>query len=322
MHNKFRPKTLSEFIGNEEVISAVERLISLPYEDRLPTYFITGPFGLGKSSLAAILARELGATTNGLDLIKINASNDRGIETARKIEIEANTPSIIGTVKVFLLEEANQLTKEMSKALLDITEHPPKGVYFIFVTMNPENLNDALLSRGPLLQLRPLSREESLKLVKKVMKAEQITLTVSMVESLLEYAVGIPRLLLMGLNVIRGCKDVGEARKLLSQQESEQSPEVIDIARAIAKSMNPASYQSLLRQSYDDMKKNPEKYRIGIGGFFAKVAISPSNINAFEEMPKILQLFSEPLYGPSGHIKLLKGLIEAHCIMSNLRKGE
>lgn len=291
--------------------------MELPFEKRVPTYIFSGPLGSGKTSLAYIVAKELGATRKGIDLIEINASSDRGINTAREVIEEATTLSLLTQIKVFLFEECNNITKEAARALLTITERPPLGIYFIITTLYPENMEPALLSRGVHYKLKPLSREDSLKLIRKAIKIEGIDITKQTVELLLEYAKGVPRTLLVGLSLIRGCRSVQEARELFAEHEFSQSPELIEIVKAIAYSMNVASFQKLLRDTYELIKTKPEECRLVVGRYLAKIALSPGNVPFMKEIGDIVNLFSEPVH-VGGDIKLISKLILAHHLMNKL----
>lgn len=321
MHNTYRPTTFDEVIGNKETIDSLKNLLSLPFEKRVPMYTFSGPLGSGKTSLAYIVAKELGGVRKGIDLIEINASSDRGINTARDVIEEASTPSLLTKIKVFLFEECNNITKEAARALLTITERPPAGVYFIVTTLFPENMEPALLSRGVHYKLKQLNRDESLTLLKKVVRAENIQITKQSIELLLEYAQGTPRTLLIGLNTIRGCKTVVEARSLLTEFEVSQNQEIIQVVRGIADTMNLGLFQDLLRKSHDMFKAKPEECRIVIGRYLAKIALSPSNTVYMKELGQIVSLFSEPAVGSGGDIKLISSIIEAYDRMSKLRPG-
>jgi len=318
---KYRPSSLDEFIGNQEVIRAVRYYMDLPSDEKAPTYIITGPYGTGKSCLARVICKELGTVRPGIDLFKINASSDRGIDTIREIIDQSYTPSLFTDVRTYVFEEANSITDKAAKALLDITENPPKGIHFIIVTYTPEKLEPALKSRGPNFQMGTLNEEESLQLLKKVVRAEGIKISKTIAALLIEYAAGIPRNLLTGLSLVRDCTNIAEARKLLAHYSESQDVEVIDLARALINGMAPHLFQSMVRDGYEAMKNNPEKYRVGIGGFLAKVALSPTNVSAMRELGAVLGLFSEPL-SSGGHIKLVSSLIKAHGIMTGiLEKG-
>lgn len=292
------------------------------YDFSIPTThtFISNGYISHNTTLAYIIAKELGGTRPGVDLVEINASSDRGINTARDIIEEATTPSLLTKIKVFILDECNNLTSEASKALLTITERPPLGIYFIITTLYPEKLHPALLSRGVHYRMKSMDREDALTLLRRVLATEtDIKISKQNVEILLQYAKGIPRSLLVGLNIIRGCKTTEEAGELLSEFEFSQTPELMEIVRGIANQMNLGLFQELLRQSYDMLKAKPEECRIALGRYLAKIALSPSNTAEMRDLADIVSLFSDPILANCGDIKLIPAIIEAYYRMATIK---
>src|SRR3972149_5740316 len=139
LYNDYRPKTLEEVVGHEEI---KESLKSLFKENTFPHAFLfSGPSGTGKTTFARIIANMLGG--NG-DIIEVNIANTGGVDFVRELNELARRSPLLGNNKVFILDEVQQLTKEGQNAILKLLEDSPKHSYF------RSELNE-LARRSPLL---------------------------------------------------------------------------------------------------------------------------------------------------------------------------
>ncbi|MCG3190053.1 MAG: hypothetical protein LKCHEGNO_02654 [Burkholderiaceae bacterium] len=176
---KYRPRRFSEMVGQEHVVRALRNALG---SGRLHhAYLFTGTRGIGKTTVSRILAKSLnctGADGNGgvtadpcgrcqacveidadryIDYIELDAASNRGIDEARDlIERAAYKPSV-GRFKVFMIDEAHQLTKDAFSALLKTLEEPPEYLKFVLATTDPERMLPTVLSRCLQFNLRPMA---------------------------------------------------------------------------------------------------------------------------------------------------------------------
>ena len=143
LYKRFRPKSLDAVVGNGGTVAALQKFLK---KGNLPhTILFKGPSGCGKTTLARILAKELGCGV--LDLREYNSADFRGIDTIRDISrIMTNAPAA-GNCRVFILDEAHQLSKDAQNAALKILEDTPKHVYFFICTTDPQKLIATIRSR-------------------------------------------------------------------------------------------------------------------------------------------------------------------------------
>lgn len=151
---KYRPRDLSEMVGNQEVVSALEALLKRKREDLPHAFLFTGDPGCGKTTLGRIVAEALGGVGN--DFVEVDSASFRGIDTVRDIRDNMNFLPMEpgGLARVWLLDECHLLgtggdsvKNPAQTALLKALEEPPEHVFFILCTTNPEMLLAAIRSR-------------------------------------------------------------------------------------------------------------------------------------------------------------------------------
>ncbi len=166
LYRTYRPGRFADVIGQEHVTGPLSRALD---SDRVHhAYLFSGPRGCGKTSSARILARSLncseGPTSepcgvcdscvalapNGpgsLDVIELDAASNRGIDQARDLRERAAYAPASSRYKVYIIDEAHQLTPEAANALLKLVEEPPAHLRFIFATTEPDKLIGTIRSR-------------------------------------------------------------------------------------------------------------------------------------------------------------------------------
>jgi len=193
---KYRPRRFDEMVGQEHVVRALSNALS---SGRLHhAYLFTGTRGIGKTTVSRILAKSLNcigpdgtggvtATPCGrcqacveidadrfIDYIELDAASNRGIDEARDlIERAAYKPSV-GRYKVFMIDEAHQLTKDAFSALLKTLEEPPDYLKFVLATTDPDKMLPTVLSRCLQFNLRPMAPETVQEHLARVLAAEQV----------------------------------------------------------------------------------------------------------------------------------------------------
>jgi DNA polymerase-3 subunit gamma/tau len=136
LYRKYRPQSFSDVVGQEQ---AIELLTSSIKQNKIShAYLFCGGRGTGKTTVARIVAREVGC--NDEDIIEIDAASNRGIDEIRELREAVRTAPFSSPYKVYIIDEAHMLTKEAANALLKTLEEPPRHVIFILATTDPEKL--------------------------------------------------------------------------------------------------------------------------------------------------------------------------------------
>ncbi|MFH1392058.1 MAG: DNA polymerase III subunit gamma/tau, partial [bacterium] len=190
-YRKYRPKNFSEVIGQEHIIKILTN--ALKADKVSHAYLFCGPRGTGKTTIARLLAKAVNCLNlknaepcnkcascseiiagKAMDLIEIDAASHRGIDEIRELRDGIKfTPTRL-KYKVFIIDEAHQLTKEAFNALLKTLEEPPEHVIFILATTEPHKVLPTIISRCQRLDFHKFSLDEIQKRLLEIAKQEKI----------------------------------------------------------------------------------------------------------------------------------------------------
>jgi DNA polymerase-3 subunit gamma/tau len=193
---KYRPKSFDQMVGQEHVVRALSNALE---QQRLHhAYLFTGTRGIGKTTVSRILAKSLNCTGpdgNGsitahpcgvctacteidadryIDYIELDAASNRSIDEIRDLIERAAYKPGVGRFKVFMIDEAHQLTKDAFNALLKTLEEPPDYLKFVLATTDPEKMLPTVLSRCLQFNLRPMAPETVHGHLQQVLGAEAV----------------------------------------------------------------------------------------------------------------------------------------------------
>src|SRR3989344_5010343 len=140
LYRKYRPQAFKEVICQEHVVKVLEGAIKLGNISH--AYIFSGSRGTGKTSVARILAREIGTSAN--DLVEMDAASNRGIDDVREIRDSVNTLPFESKYKVYIIDEAHMLTRDAWNAFLKTLEEPPAHVIFILATTELDKLPETI----------------------------------------------------------------------------------------------------------------------------------------------------------------------------------
>jgi DNA polymerase-3 subunit gamma/tau len=191
LYRKYRPQDFDEVVGQEAIVRTLKNAISSGQVRQ--AYLFAGPRGTGKTSLARILAKGLNcvqgptptpdkvcnpcvtiANGNSLDVIEMDAASQRGIDDIREIRERVVLQPAEGRYKVYILDEAHQLTDAAWNALLKLIEEPPPHLVFVFCTTDLSKVLPTVRSRCQTFVFARPRLPELVRLLRRVAVGEEI----------------------------------------------------------------------------------------------------------------------------------------------------
>lgn len=195
LYRKYRPQTFAQVVAQEHVARTLAHAIET--NSVAHAYIFAGPRGIGKTSMAKILAKALNCTGadgsitaptvtpcgvcescrsiaagTALDVVEMDAASNRGIDDMRELRDKIAFVPVQGRSKVYIIDEAHMLTKEAFNALLKTLEEPPANVVFVLATTEPHKIIATILSRCQRFDFhRPLT-SDIMKVLRQIIAAE------------------------------------------------------------------------------------------------------------------------------------------------------
>lgn len=186
---KYRPKSFDEMVGQADIIKRVKNLTNAL---NIPHLLFAGPAGVGKSTLALIVVRELFGERWKENYLELNASDERGIDVIRqKVKDFARTKAI-ETVpfKVIFLDEADALTNEAQNALRRTMENYTSNCRFILSCNYSSRIIDPIQSRCAIFRFRLLEKKDIEKIINRIAQKEVLKIDNKAAETIFEVSEG------------------------------------------------------------------------------------------------------------------------------------
>ncbi len=204
---RYRPQTFEDLVGQEPIVTTLRNAIR---SDRVAhAYLLTGPRGVGKTSMARILSKALncqhGPTDtpcnacdicrcisegNDIDVLEIDGASNRGIDEIRNIRQNAGYAPSRSRYKIYIIDEVHMLTREAFNALLKTLEEPPAHVKFIFATTAVNRLPETVQSRCQRFDFRNISVHDIEKRLLDICKSEGVQVEPAAIHMIARYARG------------------------------------------------------------------------------------------------------------------------------------
>ena len=180
LYRKYRSKSLTEVVGQNHITDMLSR--ALAAGKIAHAYLFTGPRGVGKTSIARILAHEINnlpytEESTHLDIIEIDAASNNGIDDVRDLREKAQIAPTSAPKKVYIIDEVHMLSKPAFNALLKTLEEPPEHVVFILATTDVEKLPATIISRTQRYAFRAIRPADATAHLKAIAQKEGILLS-------------------------------------------------------------------------------------------------------------------------------------------------
>ena len=180
---KYRPQSFEDIVSQEHVSST---LLNAVQQNRLShAYMFCGPRGVGKTTMARVLARVINgiddrvdgeALNQTLNIIEIDAASNNKVEDVHHLRESVRIPPQNGRYKIFIVDEVHMLSKAAFNALLKTLEEPPEHAIFIFATTEPHKVLPTILSRVQRFDFKRISVDEIVHRLEKITSDEGISI--------------------------------------------------------------------------------------------------------------------------------------------------
>jgi DNA polymerase-3 subunit gamma/tau len=207
---RFRPQTFADVVGQQHVAQALQNAIR---SSRVAhAYLFTGARGVGKTSMARILAKALNCTHavdavpchecdicqaiaagTDLDVMEIDGASNRGIDDIRTLRANVSIMAMRSQYKLYIIDEVHMLTKEAFNALLKTLEEPPPNVKFVFCTTEPNKVPETILSRCQRFDFSTIATANIVGRLSQIAEAEQVDVAPAALELVARRAAGSMR---------------------------------------------------------------------------------------------------------------------------------
>lgn len=303
---KYRPQTLDEIVGNKETVEAVRKIMERDRAEIPHSFLLQGPSGCGKTTLARIMAKLLGC--KDADFRELNTANSRGIDSIREIAQNATYTPLSRGVKIYLLDEVHQLTKDAQHATLKMLEDAPPDVYFILATTEPEKLLTTVKTRCTTFQLSALRISELEKILKDVCSKESVAdFPAKSLRNIAMQSGGSPREALKLLDTVIDITEDDLIDRAVVKGTSSDT-QIIDLCRALIEKKWDEVQKCLVNLNTDE----PENIRYAILGYMGAIILkSDKPVDALVERTRLF--FNSFMYTKKA------GLVTAcYCFCNNL----
>lgn len=193
LYRDYRPKSFDDVIGQDHITKTLKNAVASGKISH--AYLFTGPRGVGKTSVARILAHEVNQISYNdesihLDIIEIDAASNRRIDEIRDLRDKVRIAPAQAKYKVYIIDEVHMLTREAFNALLKTLEEPPAHCIFILATTEAHKLPETIISRTQRFEFKSVGPQDTTEHLQTIAKQEKINITPEALQILAKWGGG------------------------------------------------------------------------------------------------------------------------------------
>lgn len=286
LHIKYRPESLEEFVGNRGVVESLKNLLKTKPPH---TYLFMGGMGQGKTSLARIMAREVGCLPSSIR--EINSADFNSVDDSRALIKEARYAPLEGKVKAYIMDEFHRMSAPGQEALLKILEDTPPHVYFLLCSTVPEKIIETVKDRCHKFTVNPLLNKEIRWIIDNVINKEGLKIPNEIKDLIVDSSEGVPRTALVLLSTLSGVNNIADANDMV-YKELYDTEGIADLCKAI---INRKTYWLELMNIVKNMEiKDFEKTRIAMLSYFVGCIKNAKNVRSRQDFTNLANICAVP----------------------------
>lgn len=286
LYKKHRPKTLKGVLGQDGAVKSLQRMVN---DEEVPhAILLTGPSGCGKTTIARILKEYLDCGDG--DFMEMNCADFRGIDMIRDVRRHSQFQPMHGSCRIWLIDEAHQLSTQAQEAFLKLLEDTPDHVYFMLATTDPQKLKKTIHTRCSEVKLSAMADKDLKRLILRVAKKEEYEMSEDVVQEVVEAADGSARKALVILEQVGGLQGEEEQIKAIRATTLNKDQAIL-LAREL---INPNARWPAVAAILKEIKDDPEGVRYLVLGYCRTVMLGGGKLapRAYQ----IIDIFSENFY--------------------------
>lgn len=276
----YRPESLTEVIGQRHIKKILTHMLET--DDVPQTMLFYGPHGIGKTTVARIIAKNLGCTQP----LEIDGATNRGIDKAR--ELQNKTVYVPLEEKlVIIIDEFHMMTREAFNSLLKLLEEPPDYIYFVLVTTDTSKVPNTVLSRCYDFKFKPISDEDMSEALNELVLENGIKVPKDGIPLIVETSGGSMRDAIKKVQLLshldNGAVSREELLEILSIPEEEK-------VRNIFKVISEGNFHDILKVSEQTFKEGTNGVQLGyqILGMLKKKEMTPKRLAVYKRVCEVL----------------------------------
>lgn len=224
-HIKYRPTAWEDVVGQRTTVLSLRKVLK---EGRSRSFLFVGPSGVGKTTLARLVARAVGAR----DVVEVDGATHTGIDAMRGLSDSLQYSTIDGSARCVIVDECHAISRQAIQSLLKIVEEPPPGVYWALCTTEADKVPQTIKTRCATYVLKPISDDIVLDYLVGIKEKEALSIPEEGLELITAAAAGSLRQALVYLAECGDFKKTSSVKEVVSR-DATGSAEAIDLCRLL-----------------------------------------------------------------------------------------